>query len=860
MFLKLRLRVCSLLLGTALASLVVGMGWCVDVGHDADSEVVSAPSTLAPLKNSSPFHPLGPRREKLRIGNAYAITMAEEALPAEQLPQMTSGHPRLLLRPTPWRYGLSLAELRERVKREPWATQVAKDMSKPPDHPSSSSVITHRALLYLITGDESLVPRIVERILEAKPQYNVGGGLVNTALWYDWIYNSKSVTDAQRREMTDKIAEVALECAKIYESGHAFDIWTHRGSPGWASDVLAAGLVLDDNHPEVEKLRRWGMGYFKRNYFRAWQHNDGAWMHGGASYNIGLIMPQIIAYWASAVAGEDIYQVIHDEYGNWLEGHLHYLMSEVFPDKTHSDAVAWDYAPKKLRIKGRNSYWTIARAYHNSEFYTFQKWLGEDPQSGPYGDLIRILFYDEKTATAPPKINLDGPFAKLWGRYGPGYLQMRSKGWEPDSTVVEFKSGDLVWTHSQANYNNSFWIYHKGRLAVQGGSYGLDKVWHGGTGSHYFTQSISSNTMLIYQPGEFTHPGGPGAGDIVPPGVIANNGGQRMPFAFGQTCFTFDEYLRRKVEQSDIGTGPFETGDIVAFENGAEEGYIYVQGDATMAYNNPRYSYTYRNSKTGESRTNKPKIDLFTRSMVYFPNSDNLIVFDRVQSLDPSWRKAWLSHFQGKPEIVGGKLLQAEVPGHIEEFSGDVIEMTWADGALKPPDPNDPGRLFIRTFLPEKHTIRRVGGDGYEEWANGKNRTGDMHKIIDKVDAGRWRVEISPVESRRFDAFLHLIHIGDSKTKAIPPSKKVATEEGRMVGVMVANRLVMFGHKGEVRGEIVYQAPQGKIDNLLVDLPRGAKYLIFDSDGGQREMTVSSEGALRFITTKSGTIRVMPAK
>ena len=49
--------------------------------------------------------------------------------------------------------------------------------------------MTHRALLYLITGDESLVPRIVEMILASKPEYNVGGGLVLTALWYDWIYN-----------------------------------------------------------------------------------------------------------------------------------------------------------------------------------------------------------------------------------------------------------------------------------------------------------------------------------------------------------------------------------------------------------------------------------------------------------------------------------------------------------------------------------------------------------------------------------------------------------------------------------------------------------------------------------------------
>ena len=77
---------------------------------------------------------------------------------------MTAGHPRLLLRLTNWRYGLSLQELRARAQIEPWATQVAKDIRRPPDHPTSFPVITHRALLYLITGDESLVPRIVERI------------------------------------------------------------------------------------------------------------------------------------------------------------------------------------------------------------------------------------------------------------------------------------------------------------------------------------------------------------------------------------------------------------------------------------------------------------------------------------------------------------------------------------------------------------------------------------------------------------------------------------------------------------------------------------------------------------------------
>lgn len=824
-------------------------------------EMVSPSPALTASEKDSFFKPLGHRR-KQRKGNAYAITMAEEALPVNQLPRMVKGHPRLLVRPTEWKNGLSLGQIRARAAQKPWARQVARDMKKPPDHPSSSSVITHRALLYLITGDETLVPRIVERIMAAKPAYNVGGGLVQTALWFDWIYNSPSVTDDQRRQMADKIAAVALECARIYESGHAFDIWTHRGSPGWASDVLAAGLVLDD-HPDAVKLRRWGMGYFKKNYFRAWQHNGGSWMHGGSSYNIGLIMPQIIAFWASAVEGEDIYEVIKRDYGNWLEGHLHYMMAEVFPDKTRSDAVAWDYNPKGLRIKGKIFYWTIARACGIPEFYAFQRWLGEDPKSGHYGRLLKILFYDEAIDSKTPETILDKPFVKLWGRQGPGYLQMRNKGWARDGTVIEFKSGDWVWTHSQANHVNSFWIFSKGRLAVQGGSYGLDNCWHGGSGSHYFTQSISSNTMLIFQPGEFTHAGGPRAGDLIAPGIIPNPGGQRMRWACGQSCFTFDEYLRRKFEESNIQAGLFETGDIKAFEYARDNSYTYVSGDATMAYNNPRFSYWYKGKKSKRVWKNKPKIDLFTRSMVYLMETNNLIVFDRVQSLDAAWRKAWVCHFQGKPEVVDGKLIAAEVPGHIEDFNGSSIQMTWGDGVLKPPDSDDPGRLFIRTLLPEAHIIRRIGGDGYEAWWNGKNRTGDSKKakaLISKLDAGRWRVEVSPAIPRKFDTFLHVLHITDTKTDKTPLMEKVESKNREMFGVSVGGKLVMFGRKGQVDGEISYRAPKGKIEHLIVDLKCGGRYSVTGPTEKENQMTASGEGTLRFTTDGVVSVRVTPVR
>ena len=822
---------------------------------------VPPPSQSLKNPGSNPlFKTQGHRKKNLRKGNAYSVTMAEEKLSESGLPKMVKGHPRLLIRSSEWKYGLSLEQLKTRAGKEPWASQIVKDMTPPPDHKNSSSVMTHRALLYLITGDETLVPRIVECILSTKPRYNVGGGLVRTVLWYDWIYNSPSVSDSQRRQMADKIAEVGLKCAQIYESGHAFDIWTHRGSPGWASDVLSAGLVLDD-HPDASRLRQWGMGYFKKNYFRAWHYNDGAWMHGGSAYNIGLIMPQVIAYWASAVEGEDIYEIIRQNYGNWLDGHLDYMMAEVLPDKTHSDEVAWDYNPKGLRIRGRNSHLFAAAACRNPLFYSFQRWLGENPGNGPYGRLIRILSYDKKLDTAVGNSLFGKPFVRLWGRYGPGYLQMRNKGWQADGTVVSFKCGDLVWTHSQVNHNNSFWIYNKGRLAVQGGSYGLDKCWHGGSGSHYFTQSISSNTMLIFKPDEFTHAGGPGAGDLIGPNIIPNPGGQRMRWAFGQTCFTFDEYLRRKSQENNTGSGLFESGDIMAFESDPGNNYAYVCGDATMAYNNSRYSFWYKKKGGLKTWKNSPKIDLFTRSMVYLMKSNNLIIFDRVQSLDPSWLKAWICHFQGKPEVIDGKRISTEVPEHIENFDADTIRMTWADGVLKPPVAKDPGRLFIRTLLPEKHTIRRIGGTGYQAWWNGKNRTGDTKKsdyLLKKLDAGRWRIEVSPRKAKKFDTFMHVIHITDTRTKTMPATKTIESENGRMAGVAVDGNLVLFGRVGSVHDAVAYNAPEGKTANLLVDLKPGVTYEVSGTVEGTKKMTASREGTLRFLTSGSRMVRLIP--
>ena len=148
----------------------------------------------------------------------------------------------------------------------------------------------------------------------------------------------------------------------------------------------------------------------------------------------------------------------------------------------------------------------------------------------------------------------------------------------------------------------------------------------------------------------------------------------------GSTNFTFDEYLSRLHAKRH-----FEMGDIVAFEHAPDFSWSYVCGDATDAYGNPRYCHEPPEGVKGKARRNRPKIDLFTRSMVYLPKEGNLIVFDRVNALDESWRKAWLLHSVGRPE-VSGKVIKAEVPGHIEDFDGDTVKITWEGGVFPPPN------------------------------------------------------------------------------------------------------------------------------------------------------------------------------
>jgi heparin/heparan-sulfate lyase len=783
----------------------------------------------------------------------YGHKVEHCALSAEELGEtirkVVEGHPRLLVRSEPWEGGLTVAQLRARVKQEPWAKRFArlareakKDAARAIKSKKQLGYYEGRpiALYYLATGDDSVVPPLVDYVLAAKPMFNCGGGLVTTCQVYDWICTSPTLTDEQKKKMRDHIAATAFRCARVQQSGHAFAMFHHRGACGWMADTLAAGLVLHGEHPDAEKLLRWAVGYFVKNYFRGWRRLGGRW----SDYYIGSRqMPMAIACWASAVEEPNVYDVIRREYGDWLQGHMYYLMAARLPSRTFSAPAAGFLHSQTKALSSSTNYLLICRGYKNPDGYAFLRWMHRG-RRGALDPKYDVLLYDRETDEKEAWFKQDAPFAWMWGRDGNGYVQMRSKGWAPDSTVVDFRCGDYVWSHALTCNNNSFYIYHKGHLALHSGLY--DDYYRDDHTAHYYPRTVASNSMLIEQPGEFwwsrrTFPA---------------YGGQRLPYRGGSTNFTYDEYLSRLDAKHR-----FEMGEILAFEYGPEHRWAYVCGDATDAYNNPKYCDVSRDGK----RKNKPKIDLFTRSMVYLPRKGHLIVFDRVNALDPDYRKAWLLHSVGRPEISGERI-GAQVPGHIEDFDGDTVQVTWQGGIIPPPDPKDPGRLFVKTFLPEEHTIRRIGGKDHEFWVGGKNRPIKRYTGCIKpgtrhpVEVGNWRIEVSPNRPAKFDNFLHLIHICDTRTKQCPPAGQVVTKDGGMVGLHVGGWLVMFGRKGEVAGLVAYRAPEGETEHLVVDLKRRARYVLAGPNKEPKEVTASEEGAVRFATTEATDVTLTPAE
>jgi heparin/heparan-sulfate lyase len=181
------------------------------------------------------------------------------------------------------------------------------------------------------------------------------------------------------------------------------------------------------------------------------------------------------------------------------------------------------------------------------------------------------------------------------------------------------------------------------------------------------------------------------------------------------------------------------------------------------------------------------------RQFVFVP-PDHFVIFDRVTSTKPDYKKVWLLHTAREPR-VDDLMFQAE--------QGE-------------------GRIMCRTMLPEDAVLTKIGGTGKQFWADGRNwplpegyRTSDTTELL-----GQWRMEVSPGSAKTEDLFLHLIQVGDLSMSSMVSAELIS--ENGSVGVSFRfgenENTVLFSTKGGAAGHIrITAAGQTLVDKALTE-------------------------------------------
>jgi len=299
---------------------------------------------------------------------------------------------------------------------------------------------------------------------------------------------------------------------------------------------------------------------------------------------------------------------------------------------------------------------------------------------------------------------------------GPGYVYARSS-WDDDATYFFFKCGDRFTAHQHLDVGH-FLIYKYEELAGDGGHYDSFGSDHD---VNYHLRTIAHSTILLYDPCE-TWP------NIRAGNVTGNDGGQahNWPHHNGAVTDPAEWYKGRDL---------YDIADIVAFED--RGAYMYVAGDCTR---------TYSSNKMG----------CFTRQIVYVrPNI--FVIFDRVQSKHPDFKKTWLLQAMKVPSRTGKHL---------------VIT-------------NGKGRLFVQTLLPENPTIRLVSGSQLYSYGGQ-----DYPPSHDTGPAPECRIEVSPSQLQCWDYFLHVLTAAGSDTDSVDEAAVNVTAD--QVEVSVGKRKIKF--------------------------------------------------------------------
>jgi len=254
--------------------------------------------------------------------------------------------------------------------------------------------------------------------------------------------------------------------------------------------------------------------------------------------------------------------------------------------------------------------------------------------------------------------------------------------------------------------------------------------------------------------------------------------------------------------------------------------YTILQGDLTAAYSR--------------------KARQVTRSFVFLnlrhpqvPAA--LVVFDRVISAQPGFRKFWLLHTQEEPRLERGSA---------------VVDCTEHDQR---------GRLTLDVLLPRTvdQQLATIGGPGKESWVFGTNYANDIESAQRErgsPEPGAWRIELSPKAVAAEDLFLTVMQVTDRTAPIRFPARLIELPDrvGAYLQRQGGDRLVLFRRDGARAAQpvIVELSGPGTAGVLVCDLVPGTWRVRRAGATIPREIRVSEELGAAWFEAAPGTWQV----
>lgn len=712
-------------------------------------------------------------------------------------------HPRLYLRAE------HIADLPQRMK-DPALKNVWSDLQKmqadrtPAEAPKvkdwryyfeTKGLLTRvelKAMDYLISGKKETGREAINMIIDTLetavyPEISdisraIGRLMITGSIVYDWCYDQ--LTPAEK----DRFVKAFVRLAEMLECGYPpvkdNSIVGHASEWMIMRDLISTGIAIYDEYPEMYNL---SAGRFFREHLpvRNWFYPAQAY-HQGMSYLNVRFSNDLFALWIFDRMGAG--SVYHPS----QEFVLYDMIYKRRPDGQVMPGGDVNYTRKRAQNYALPSF--LAGSYYKNEHlqYEFMK----EPRVDNQNKLFEFLWRDTKLAAKRPD-NL--PLTRYSG--SPYGWMVARTGWGNESVIAEMKINEYNFLNHQHHDAGAFQLYYRGPLAIDAGTYqGSSGGYNSPHNKNFFKRTIAHNSLLIYDPDETFAASGYGGSDKSD--FVTNDGGQRLPGNNWRPASNLNELL----------TGDFITGQVLATGFGTDSvapDYSYLKGDITKAYS----------SKVKEVKRSFVFLNL---KQAQIPAA--LIVFDKVVSAKPDFKKFWLLHSIEEPEISGNTV---------------TIRRTKND---------DTGMLVNTVLLPEINNadIVPVGGPGKEFWVFGTNYPNEPRPGDDEAnERGAWRVEISPKKAATEDYYLNVMQVTRNDQKNLLPVKRIDGDQ--IVGVQMAGRIVTFSKNS---------LPLGTSFDLNVSQKANYKYVITDLIPGKWQVLKNGKSFLKdvCVSEKDGII------